>query len=171
MNKFYKVALGVALATLLVACNDNKTDADASKTAANTEVNATQNQEVAVYEVEQPGVKIKMTIVGEGDKVIKQITNSTIEYSAIGAANAEEAKKILTELTNNTDYSSIKGISYEMKYGPTSAEENITVDLSKADLSELAALPGSAINGDPNQGVSFKATGELLENSGFKKQQ
>lgn len=150
MKKLFKLGLGLFFAAALVACSNEK-------------------EETAVYQLEQPGVSMTMTIVGQDDKVIKQITSSTIEYSAIGVETAEEAKQILATLTNNTDYASIKGVDYDMQYGENSAKESITVDMLKADLKELAALPGSAFDGDPTNGISFKATGTLLESSGFKK--
>lgn len=149
MKKIVKIGLGLFFAVALAACGDKT--------------------ETAVYELEQPGVTIKMTIVGENDKVTKQITNSTIEYSAIGAENADQAKAILDEITNNTDYGAIPGITYNMTYGPESAQESIEVDLTKADLKKLAELPGSAFEGNPEQGISFSATGTLLESSGFTK--
>lgn len=151
MKKLVKLSLGIFFAVALAACTDKV------------------QQDTAVYELDQPGVKIQMTLIGENDKVIKQITNSTIEYSAIDAENAEQAKRILDEITKNTDYSAIKGITYSMEYGPTSAQESIEVDLTKADLKQLAELPGSAFKGDPEQGISFSATGTLLESSGFNK--
>ncbi|UNM96142.1 DUF1307 domain-containing protein [Ignatzschineria rhizosphaerae] len=156
MNKIVKFGLGLFFAVAVAACGDDKTSVAVE-------------QDVATYELNQPGVSIEMTLYGENDKVVKQTTNSTIEYSAIGAADAEQAKKILGELTNNTDYGALEGVTYSMEYGDTSAQESIIVDLTKADLKKLAELPGSAFDGDPSQGISFKATGTLLEQSGFTK--
>lgn len=158
MNKIVKFGLGLFLAVAVAACGDDKAKAPEIV-----------QQDIATYELEQPGVSISMTLYGENDKVVKQTTNSTIEYSAIGAADAEQAKKILAEITNNTDYAAIEGVTYSMNYGDTSAKESIEVDLTKADLKKLAELPGSAFDGDPSQGISFKATGILLEQSGFSK--
>lgn len=158
MNKIIKLGLGIFLAAAVAACgNDDKATPAAVQ------------QDVATYELNQPGVSISMTLYGENDKVVKQTTNSTIEYSAIGATDAEQAKKILAEITNNTDYAALEGVTYSMEYGETSAKESIEVDLTKADLKKLAELPGSAFDGDPSQGISFKATGTLLEQSGFSK--
>lgn len=156
MNKIVKFGLGLFFAVAVAACGDDKTSVAVE-------------QDVATYELNQPGVSIEMTLYGENDKVVKQTTNSTIEYSAIGAIDAEQAKKILGELTNNTDYGALEGVTYSMEYGDTSAQESIIVDLTKADLKKLAELPGSAFDGDPSQGISFKATGTLLEQSGFTK--
>lgn len=149
MKKLVKLGLGLLFAVTLAACTDKT--------------------ETATYELEQPGVTIKMTLEGKDDKIIKQTTDSVIEYSAIGAQDATQAKTILDEITNNTDYGAIQGITYSMEYGPTSAQESIVVDLTKADLKQLAELPGSAFQGDPAEGISFSATGTLLESSGFTK--
>ena len=149
MKKLVKLGLGLLFAVTLAACTDKT--------------------ETPTYELEQPGVTIKMTLEGKDDKIIKQTTDSVIEYSAIGAQDATQAKTILDEITNNTDYGAIQGITYSMEYGPTSAQESIVVDLTKADLKQLAELPGSAFQGDPAEGISFSATGTLLESSGFTK--
>src|SRR5699024_4155566 len=158
MNKIIKLGLGLFLAAAVAACGDDKAAAP-----------VVVEQEVATYELNQPGVSIQMTLYGEDDKVVKQTTNSTIEYSAIGATDADQAKAILAEITNNTDYAALEGVTYSMVYGDTSAKESIEVDLSIADLKKVAELPGSAFDGDPSQGISFKATGTLLEQSGFSK--
>lgn len=150
MKKIAKITAGLILTMALVACGDSK-------------------QDVVTYDLEQPGVSIQMTLYGENDKIVKQITNSTIEYSAIGAENAEQAKEILSLATNNTDYSALQGVTYSMNYGDQSATEKIEIDLTKADLKELSALPGSAFEGNPENGISMKATELLLEQSGFSK--
>ena len=153
MKKLIKLGVGLILAVALTACMDK----------------AESNNDIATYELKQPGVTIKMTLEGKDDKIIKQTTDSVIEYSAIGAQDATQAKTILDEITNNTNYGAIQGITYSMEYGPTSAQESIVVDLTKADLKQLAELPGSAFQGDPAEGISFSATGTLLESSGFTK--
>ncbi|MHC5225240.1 YehR family lipoprotein [Ignatzschineria sp. LJL83] len=150
MNKIAKITAGLFLTMALVACGDSK-------------------QDVVTYGIEQPGVSVQMTLYGENDKIVKQVTKSTIEYSAIGAENKEQAKEILSIATNNVDYSALKGVTYSMNYGDSSATENIDIDLTKADLKELSALPGSAFEGNPENGISMKATEMLLEQSGFSK--
>ncbi|WP_026878769.1 DUF1307 domain-containing protein [Ignatzschineria larvae DSM 13226] len=174
MKKLYKLGLGIIFASLLVACSD-----DAKETTQNETTNTTpavetakavpQEEVTSTYELEQPGVTVRITLVGKDDKITRQETDSIIAYDAIGASNAAEAEKILSEVTNNIDYAAIKGITYNMTYGDKDAHETIIIDLTKADLAELAELPGSAFNGDPNEGVSYSATGQLLETAGFKK--
>ena len=172
MKKLYKLGLGVIFASLLVACSDD------AKSPAQNEINSTttqaatpvaQDEVTSTYELEQPGVTIRITLVGKDDKITRQETDSIIAYDAIGASNAKEAEQILSAVTNNIDYAAIKGITYNMTYGDKDAHETIIIDLTKADLAELAELPGSAFNGDPNEGVSYSATGQLLETAGFKK--
>ena len=152
MKKITKIAAGLLLTMALVACGDSK-------------------QDVVTYDLQQPGVSIKMTLYGEDDKIVKQVTKSTIEYSATGAENAEQAQEILSIATNNMDYSALQGVTYSMNYGDQSAVENIEIDLTKADLKELSELPGSAFEGNPENGISMKATEMLLEQSGFSKEQ
>ncbi|MDU5817743.1 MAG: DUF1307 domain-containing protein, partial [Staphylococcus sp.] len=49
-------------------------------------------------------------------------------------------------------------------------KENIEIDYDKADLKELASLPGMMISNEKNaKKISMKASGEALEKSGFKK--
>lgn len=172
MKKLYKLGLGVIFASLLVACSDDAKAPAQTETGNTTTEAATpvaQDEVTSTYELEQPGVTIRITLVGKDDKITRQETDSFIAYDAIGASNAEEAEQILSAVTNNIDYAAIKGITYNMTYGDKDAHETIIIDLTKADLAELAELPGSAFNGDPNEGVSYSATGQLLETAGFKK--
>lgn len=176
MKKLYKLGLGIIFASLLVACSD-----DAKETPKNETTNTTptvetakavpQDEVTSIYELEQPGVTVRITLVGKDDKITRQETDSIISYETIGATNAEEAKQILAAITDNTDYAAIKGITYDMTFDDKTAHETIIVDLTKADLSQLAELPGSTFNGDPEQGVSYSATGQLLEQAGFNKVQ
>lgn len=172
MKKLYKLGLGVIFASLLVACSDDaKAPAqnETNNTTTETTTPIAQDEVTSIYELEQPGVTIRITLVGKDDKITRQETDSIIAYDAIGASNAKEAEQILSAVTNNIDYAAIKGITYNMTYGDKDAHETIIIDLAKADLAELAELPGSAFNGDPNEGVSYSATGQLLETAGFKK--
>ncbi len=176
MKKLYKLGLGVIFASLLVACSDDtKTTENNVANTDNTSVEAPKTAEQAevtsIYELTQPGVTVRITLVSKDDKILRQETDSIISYETIGATNAEEAKQILAAITNNTDYAAIKGITYDMTFDDKTAHETIIVDLTKADLSQLAELPGSTFNGDPEQGVSYSATGQLLEQAGFNKVQ
>lgn len=156
MKNLLKIGAALLLAVTLAACTEKES----------TPI----EQEVAVYELNQPGITIEMTLVGENDQLVEQSTESIIEYQLIGAKNAAEAKMILDELTGYVDYSNVKGITYEITYGEKSANEKIAVDLKRADLVELANLPGTAFEGDPTMAISYSATGDMLESSGFIKQ-
>ncbi len=156
MRKLLKIGAALLLVATIAACTEKETPPI--------------EQEISVYQLDQPGISIKMTLVGENDQLVGQSTESIIEYELIGAKNAAEAKAILDELTGYVDYSDVKGITYEMSYGEKSADEKIAVDLKVADLVELANLPGTAFEGDPTMAISYSATGDMLESSGFTKQ-
>lgn len=156
MRRLLKIGAALLLVATIAACTE--------KEATHIE------QEVSVYELNQPGISIKMTLVGENDQLVGQSTESIIDYDLIEAKNAAEAKAILDELTGYVDYSDVKGITYEMIYGEKSANEKIAVDLKVADLVELANLPGTAFEADPTMAISYSATGDMLESSGFTKQ-
>ena len=50
------------------------------------------------------------------------------------------------------------------------AKKSKEIDYDKADLEELASLPGMMISNEKNaKKISMKASGEALEKSGFKK--
>lgn len=196
MKKLYKFGLGIIFASLLVACSDDAKEsakdetsnkavvettttetetkvetATKAETATETPAVSEQNEETSIYELQQSGVTVRITLVSKGDKILLQESDSIIPYATIGATNAAEAEQILSAITNNIDYSAIKGITYNMTYNDKEAHETITIDLTKADFDQLANLPGSDFNNDPEEGVSYSETTRLLENTGFKKVQ
>ncbi len=190
MKKLYKFGLGIIFASLLVACSDDAKESakdetsnkavvetttteteTKAETATETPAVSEQNEETSIYELQQSGVTVRITLVSKGDKILLQESDSIIPYATIGATNAAEAEQILSAITNNIDYSAIKGITYNMTYNDKEAHETITIDLTKADFDQLANLPGSDFNNDPEEGVSYSETTRLLENTGFKKVQ
>ena len=69
-----------------------------------------------------------------------------------------------------TYYQTVKGIKEKVSFDKNGIKENIEIDYDKADLKELASLPGMMISNEKNaKKISMKASGEALEKSGFKK--
>ena len=136
--------LTVCFAFLLVACG--------------------QKEEVTYYQrIDQSNqCDMRLTYYHKGDVVTKQTTENFISYKSLGIDESQEeqknaAKAKIEELSKQ--YQTVKGI-----------KENIEIDYDKADLKELASLPGMMISNEKNaKKISMKASGEALEKSGFKK--
>ena len=136
--------LTVCFAFLLVACG--------------------QKEEVTYYQrIDQSNqFDMRLTYYHKGDVVTKQTTENFISYKSLGIDESQEeqknaAKAKIEELSKQ--YQTVKGI-----------KENIEIDYDKADLKELASLPGMMISNEKNaKKISMKASGEALEKSGFKK--
>jgi uncharacterized lipoprotein lin0239 len=147
--------LTVCFAFLLVACG--------------------QKEEVTYYQrIDQSNqFDMRLTYYHKGDIVTKQTTENFISYKSLGIDESQEeqknaAKAKIEELSKQ--YQTVKGIKEKVSFDKNGIKENIEIDYDKADLKELASLPGMMISNEKNaKKISMKASGEALEKSGFKK--
>ena len=116
---------------------------------------------------------MRLTYYHKGDVVTKQTTENFISYKSLGIDESQEeqknaAKAKIEELSKQ--YQTVKGIKEKVSFDKNGIKENIEIDYDKADLKELASLPGMMISNEKNaKKISMKASGEALEKSGFKK--
>ncbi len=143
------VLLLAILALALTACSGSK--------------EATQ----AVFTKEQDGVAMTLTYYAEGDDVVKQSTVNVVDYKEAGIADADEARDIFEPLIK--DFEGVTGLEHKMEYGETEAVETMTVDYTKADLSEIAGLTGSSFTGSTDKGakLSMEGSRQMLLKQGF----
>ena len=111
---------------------------------------------------------LRLTYYYKNDVVTKQTTKSFLSYKSLGATKKEDVKDKIDKASQR--YQNIKGIKEKVSFDKNGIKENIEIDYDKADLKELASLPGMMISNEKNaKKISMKASGEALEKSGFKK--
>ncbi|GAA2037835.1 hypothetical protein GCM10009720_17910 [Yaniella flava] len=103
----------------------------------------------------------------KGDQVVKQTTRNEIDYAASGFSGEEEAREYFDPMLAQAQ--DVPGYEQTMEYGETSAVEELVIDYSVADPSDLAELPGyeASDNMDVADYVSLEESRQLLLNSGF----
>jgi len=121
----------------------------------------------AVFEMSQNGVDVTVTYTAQGDQVVKQTTRNEIDYAASGFSGEEEAREYFDPMLAQAQ--DVPGYEQTMEYGETSAVEELVIDYSVADPSDLAELPGyeASDNMDVADYVSLEESRQLLLNSGF----
>ena len=118
-------------------------------------------------ELEQPGVTSEITFTAKGDTVTEQTTKTELNYEALGLENGEPLRAQLEPLA--AQYEGVEGVTHNIDFGETAAVETISVDYSKVDAAELAALPGSMMNEQAAAGgnISLKKSVDIMLESGF----
>jgi uncharacterized lipoprotein YehR (DUF1307 family) len=120
------------------------------------------------FTLEKNGVKLKLVYVYKDDKVIKQTANNTIPYAALKVTTKEEAKTLLDPISEQ--YQGKNGVVETLKYGSDGVVETLSIDYTKADLNELANIPGMIIDEQAlkNGAISMEASQKLLLKKGFE---
>ncbi|EAC0958290.1 YehR family lipoprotein [Salmonella enterica subsp. enterica serovar Java] len=123
-------------------------------------------EESKTFNANLAGTEISITYTYKGDKIIKQTSESKINYATVGAKTKEDAAKILDPLS--AKYKNIAGVEEKLTYEDTYAQENVSVDMEKVDFKALQQISGTMVSGDTSKGISMKQTQTLLEAAGFK---
>ncbi|ENY5363771.1 YehR family lipoprotein [Raoultella ornithinolytica] len=111
------------------------------------------------------GVGLMFTYHYVGDKVLRQEANNTIPYQTIGAANQEQARALIEPM--RSVYLDVKGVEQSIDYKDSEALEHLSVDFTRANMSELCKLPGSMVTNCALQEVSMSVSEKLLAEQGF----
>ena len=122
-------------------------------------------EQSSTYVLEKNGVKIELTYYHDGDKVLRQTANNTMNYKEMGATK-DEVKKALEPMAKQ--YQGIDGLEEKIDFQDDKAVETLTIDYTKVDLKKLKDLPGMDIDTDV-ESVSLKDTEESLLSQGFTK--
>jgi len=138
-------AISILLLAFLVGCSGTK-------------------EETKVYTKQQKGVTMELTFYYKGDKVVKQTSKNTIVYADLGLTK-EQVKKQLDPVAKK--YQGIEGLEDKLDFQETQVVENLTIDYTKAKLSQLKGMPGITIEAEDGQDVSMKKSEELLKQQGF----
>lgn len=112
-------------------------------------------------------MEISITYTYKGDKVLKQTSESKINYASIGATDKESAAKVLDALS--AKYKNIAGIEEKLTYSDTYAQENVTIDMEKVDFKALQGISGINISADDAaKGITMKQMETIMTAAGFK---
>lgn len=116
------------------------------------------------FEIEQMGITSSITLEYQGDKVLKQITNSTLPYKTLNLTK-EQAEQFVG--TMSQIYDEIPAITHSVDFVGDTLYEQVIVDyeqMPKEDLKKLAGLSGGTLS----DSLSMKETEKLFTKAGFK---
>ncbi|HBI7531267.1 TPA: YehR family lipoprotein [Escherichia coli] len=142
-NKLFSLVVASVLVFSLAGCGDKE---ESKKFSANLN-----------------GTEIAITYVYKGDKVLKQSSETKIQFATIGAANKEEAAKKLEPLS--AKYKNIAGVEEKLTFTDTYAQENVTIDMEKVDFN-ISGINISA--DDAKKGITMAQMELVMKAAGFK---
>ena len=122
-------------------------------------------EQSTTYVLEKNGVKIELTYYHDGDKVLRQTANNTMNYKEMGATK-EKLKEALEPMAKQ--YQGVEGLEEKIDFQDDKAVETLTIDYTKADKSKLNNIQGITIDGD-SKDISMKKSEEHLLSQGFTK--
>ena len=122
-------------------------------------------EQSSTYVLEKNGVKIELTYYHDGDKVLRQTANNTMNYKEMGATK-DQVKKALEPMAKQ--YQGIDGLEEKIDFQDDKAVETLSIDYTKADKSKLNNIQGITID-DDSKDISMKKSEEHLLSQGFTK--
>ncbi|MFW8053982.1 YehR family lipoprotein [Vagococcus fluvialis] len=146
MKKLWKLVLLVGFIVTLGACS---------------------KEETTTFELEiQKGITAELTYYHKGDKVFKQTAHNEVDFKTVGIEDKKMAEEMYSPIAK--EYEGIKGIEHSLKFTDKNMTEILTIDYEKLDFDAAKNVPGIMLEGNGKNGVSLKASKELLESQGFK---
>lgn len=121
-------------------------------------------EEKVVFEFDESGVKSEVTYYAKKDKVTKQTTKTTLDYSVLMIDSKEAAEEMFKD--QFAEYEDVKGVKHKVTYNDDNLVEEVEVDLSKVDFDDLSELTGSQVDKDADY-ISLEESIKLMEDSGF----
>lgn len=113
------------------------------------------------------GTEIAITYVYKGDKVLKQSSETKIQFASIGATTKEDAARTLEPLS--AKYKNIAGVEEKLTYTDTYAQENVTIDMEKVDFKALQGISGINVSAeDAKKGITMAQMELVMKAAGFK---
>ena len=144
-NKLFSLVVASVLVFSLAGCGDKE---ESKKFSANLN-----------------GTEIAITYVYKGDKVLKQSSETKIQFASIGATTKEDAARALEPLS--AKYKNIAGV--EEKLTDTYAQENVTIDMEKVDFKALQGISGINVSAeDAKKGITMAQMELVMKAAGFK---
>lgn len=124
------------------------------------------NESTTTLVAEENGLTVEITLIAEGDEIIRQNSKNEISYESLGVNSPEEAEDMLAEYM--VGYDTTEGITHQVDYQNERVIETVEVDFKTIDVEEASQLAGSFFQGDPSEGISLEATVELMQELGFE---
>lgn len=144
-NKLFSLVVASVLVFSLAGCGDKE---ESKKFSANLN-----------------GTEIAITYVYKGDKVLKQSSETKIQFASIGATTKEDAARTLEPLS--AKYKNIAGVEEKLTY--TYAQENVTIDMEKVDFKALQGISGINVSAeDAKKGITMAQMELVMKAAGFK---
>ena len=149
------------------ADSDDSLFSDSSNNSQTPDAPSTGERTESTFTNSQNGVEITMTYTAVGDEVVKQTTRNEIDYAASGLSGQEEARQYFEPMLAQGE--GVPGYEQTMEFGETSAVEELVIDYSVADPSDLTGLPGYEGTGAEGENfyISMEQSRQLLLDSGF----
>jgi uncharacterized lipoprotein YehR (DUF1307 family) len=158
----------LCLAGSLLGC-DNKDTPKEPQTYVQSIAASNTPEEKATFFNAVNGVEIKVTYYYKGDVVLRQDVDNKMTYASAGVSNKEEAQRRFEQISNA--YKNTAGVTETINYQDDYVTENITVDYTKANISELCKLPGTSLTDCNAQYLSMLLSEKMVLKQGFKKQE
>ncbi len=118
-----------------------------------------------VYEAEDEGFKMTISLVTDGDRVFKQINRGELEYFMLDVENKDEAEELLKPMAEALQ--GLKGIDYKLDFSEETVVEELTIDFEETDVENYSKISTPLMQWDGEE-VKLVEVKELLENQGFK---
>ena len=146
-NKLFSLVVASVLVFSLAGCGDKE---ESKKFSANLN-----------------GTEIAITYVYKGDKVLKQSSETKIQFASIGATTKEDAARTLEPLS--AKYKNIASVEEKLTYTDTYAQENVTIDMEKVDFKALQGISGINVSAeDAKKGITMAQMELVMKAAGFK---
>lgn len=158
-----------ACSTLSDIGNNSKESTETTKEEPVVEEPATENmgeESVTYINDSQEGIVSKITIFYEGDHVLRQITENTLDLTKYAGSEEQIINKVKEV---GEQYKNVKGIVYVLDVFQKEIVEHINVDFMNLDGEKAKNIPGFTLTGDPKI-VSLKKTKEFVEQAGYRLQ-
>ncbi len=97
--------------------------------------------------------------------MLKQSSETKIQFASIGATTKEDAAKTLEPLSANKN---IAGVEEKLTYTDTYAQENVTIDMEKV-VKALQGISGINVSAeDAKKGITMAQMELVMKAAGFK---
>lgn len=122
--------------------------------------------EARTFVAEEMGMELTLVYYHQGDKVVKQTSETIIPYEAIGVESKEEAKEMFEPQLEQMQ--GVDGLISEMDFGDDALTEFMEVNYEELDFDAARGLPGIMFDEEAEKsGVSMEKSAQMLLEQGY----